>query len=127
MKKTALKSLLMLALAALIIIPALGCRKKGDTIVRITVKDEANAPVYNAMVRLYGSSTMSPPPGAMIRNDTSYTNELGVATFNYNEVYQLGQAGVAVLNIQVKKNHLSGSGIVKIEEEKTTEETVFIK
>jgi hypothetical protein len=127
MKKTALKSLLMLALAALIIIPALGCRKKGDTIVRITVKDEANAPVYNAMVRLYGSSTMSPPPGAMIRNDTAYTNELGVAIFDYNDVYQLGQAGVAVLNIQVKKNHLSGSGIVKIEEEKTTEETVFIK
>jgi len=127
MKKHFLKSILFLALAAVIVAPSLGCRKKGDTIVRITVKDVSNAPVANAMVRLYGQSTMDQPPGAIVRNDTAYTNSSGVAIFDYNEVYQLGQAGVAVLNIQAKKDGMTGTGIIKIEEETTTEETVFLQ
>ena len=127
MKKHFVKTIFLLALAALIIGPSLGCRKKGDTIVRITVKDVTNAPVANAMVRLYGQSTVEEPPGAIIRNDTAYTNASGVAIFDYNEVYQLGQAGVAVLNIQAKKDGMTGTGIVKIVEEETTEETVYLQ
>lgn len=127
MKKHFFKSILFLALAAIIVAPSMGCRKKGDTIVRITVKDVSNAPVANAMVRLYGQSTMDTPPGAIIRNDTAYTNSSGVAIFDYNEVYQLGQAGVAVLNIQAKKDGMTGTGIIKVEEETTTEETVFLQ
>ena len=127
MKKRALKPLFFLALAMLIIAPSIGCRKKGDTIVRITVRDVSNAPIPNAMVRLYGQSTMDQPPGAITVNDTAYTNSSGVAIFDYNDVYQLGQAGVAVLNIQARKDGMTGTGIIKVEEETTSEETVYLQ
>ena len=127
MKKTVFKSLLAFALLAIVLAPMMGCRKKGDTIVRVTVKDISNAPVPNVMVRLYGQSTMDQPPNVIVRNDTAYTNSSGVAIFNYNDVYQLGQAGVAVLNIQAKKDGMTGTGIVKIVEEETTEETVYLQ
>jgi len=39
----------------------------------------------------------------------------------------LGQAGVAVLNIDVQKGTASGSGIIKIEPEAISEETVFVQ
>ncbi|MEY4659245.1 MAG: hypothetical protein RJB36_1011, partial [Bacteroidota bacterium] len=42
-------------------------------------------------------------------------------------LYQLGQAGVAVLDIDAKKGNKSGAGIIKIEAEKVNEETVYIQ
>jgi len=127
MKKRAMRSVFFLGLAAMLAVPAIGCRKKGDTIVRIMVKDVSNAPVANAMVRLYGQSTMNPAPGPITANDTAYTNSSGIAVFDFNDEYQLGQAGVAVLNILAKKDGMTGTGIIKIEEETTSEETVFLQ
>jgi hypothetical protein len=51
----------------------------------------------------------------------------GEAIFNFNEVYQLGQAGVAVLDIEVEKGLLTGQGIIKIEAETTSEQIIFIQ
>lgn len=102
------------------------CRKKKDTIAKVTVLDKANnTPVSDCRVVLYGSSTENKQSNVVLF-DTAYTNAAGEAIFNFNEVYQLGQAGVAVLNIKAEKNGLSGTGIIKIEEETTSEETVFI-
>jgi hypothetical protein len=50
-----------------------------------------------------------------------------MATFDYNYLYKPGQAGVAVLSIKVEKDDKSGIGIIKVEEEKVNEETVFIQ
>lgn len=102
------------------------CRKKEDTIAKITVRDTANVLVPNARVILYGTSTTDPIQ-AVVRRDTAFTNSNGVAVFNYNEVYQLGQAGVAVLNIRATKGNMNGEGIIKIEEEKESTAKVFIK
>lgn len=102
------------------------CRKKGDTIAKITVRDSANVLVPNARVILYGTSTETPQK-PVVRRDTSFTNSAGVAVFNYNDVYQLGQAGVAVLNIKAQKGNFHGDGIIKIEEEVENTMTVFIK
>jgi hypothetical protein len=55
------------------------------------------------------------------------TNANGVAVFNFNDVYQLGQAGVAVLNIDVQKDALTGQGIIKVEQEVTSKETVYVQ
>ena len=55
------------------------------------------------------------------------TDASGKATFNFNDVYQLGQAGVAVLNIDATKDGKTGQGIIKVEQEETSEETVFIQ
>ena len=120
-----MKKILLFAVAATTLVSLSACRKKMDTVAHIYVKDETNASVSNAMVVLYGTNTQQTPQQVAVY-DTAYTNVNGLATFNYNELYQLGQAGVAVLNIKAEKNGLSGTGIIKIEEETTSEETVFI-
>ena len=103
------------------------CRKKGDTLANIYVRDESNAVVEGAMVVLYGTNTQNPPTSPVAVRDTSFTNAAGLASFNYNDIYQLGQAGVAVLDIQAQLLNKIGQGIIKIEPEQVNEETVFIQ
>ena len=87
--------------------------KKADTIANIYVRDEANAIVPDAMVVLYGTNTQGTPQVVAIF-DTAYTNGAGLASFNYNDIYQLGQAGVAVLDIKAQKLNKIGQGIIKL-------------
>jgi hypothetical protein len=104
----------------------ISCRKKEDTIAKIVVRDASNQAVVGARVVLYGQSTTN-QPASVTCFDTTSTNSSGEAVFNFNEKYQLGQAGVAVLNIDVDKGALTGQGIIKVEQEVTTEETVFVQ
>lgn len=101
-----------------------GCRKKKDTIANIYVLDENNAAVAGATVRLYGTATVSGK--APVVDMTTTSDGSGLATFSLNDIYQLGQSGVAVLDITVTKDSMSGQGIIKIEQEEENEETVFI-
>jgi hypothetical protein len=78
------------------------------------------------MVVLYGTNTQGTPQQVAVF-DTAYTNLNGMASFNFNDLYQLGQAGVAVLDIDAKKGNKAGAGIIKIEAEKLNEETVYIQ
>jgi len=102
------------------------CRKKADTVARITVRDTANMVVVGAQVILYGKSTTDPIQSVKLR-DTAITNTSGIATFNFNETYQLGQAGVAVLDIRASKDGMVGEGIIKIDEEEENTATVFVQ
>lgn len=113
-------------LTLLVMATVVGCRKKEDTIAEITVRDAANQAVAGARVVIYGQSTTNQPANVVLY-DTTMTNSAGVATFNFNEVYQLGQAGVAVLNIDVQKDLLTGQGIIKVEQEVTSTETVYVQ
>lgn len=103
-----------------------GCRKKKDTIAIIYVKDIANQMVEGCQVVLYGQSTTNQSANVVLY-DTTVTNSAGEAVFNFNDVYQLGQAGVAVLNIEAYKAGAEGEGIIKVEQETTSEETVYIQ
>lgn len=117
----ALSVIALLSMSVLI-----GCRKKEDTIAQITVRDASNQAVAGARVVIYGQSTTNQPSNVNLY-DTTETNIEGVATFNFNDVYQLGQAGVAVLNIDVQKDGLTGQGIIKVEQEVTSKETVYVQ
>ncbi|MFM1894878.1 MAG: hypothetical protein ACO28O_00945 [Crocinitomicaceae bacterium] len=117
---------ILIGFATLAIILSGGCVKKEDTIAKIEVRDESNQLVEQAMVVLHGTSTCNCPSQVVVY-DTAYTNAAGIATFNYNEIYQLGQAGVAVLDIEAYKGNRQGQGIIKIEAEKVNEETVIIQ
>ncbi len=112
--------------ALLSVVTIVGCRKKADTIAEITVLDANNQAVSGARVVIYSQSTTNQPANVVLY-DTTTTNSAGVAIFNFNDVYQLGQAGVAVLNIDVQKDALTGQGIIKVEQEVTSEETVFVQ
>jgi hypothetical protein len=103
-----------------------GCRKKEDTTAIIYVRDINNNFVQGAQVVLFGQSTTGVPVNVVLY-DTAVSNAAGEALFNFNDVYQLGQAGVAVLNIEASKSGASGQGIIKIEQETVSKETVFIQ
>ena len=120
------KSIYVLLALTLGVVMLGACVKKEDTLAKIEVRDENNALVEQAMVVLHGTSTCNCPSQVVVY-DTAYTNVAGIATFNYNEIYQLGQAGVAVLDIEAYKGNRQGQGIIKIEAEKTNEETVIIQ
>ena len=98
------------------------CRTKEDTIAIISVRDANNQPVANAEVTVYGSGTQ----GVVTVNDVAQTNSAGEAIFNYNDEYQLGQAGVAILDIQVEKDGEVSQGIIKIVEEVTSREVIYL-
>lgn len=125
MRKYIITSSILTAIIATTIVLG-SCRKKGDTVARITVRDTANMVVPGAQVILLGKSTTDPIQ-PVVRRDTALTNSSGVATFMYNDVYQLGQAGFAVLDIRASKNGLFGEGIIKIEEEVENTATVLIQ
>ena len=118
------KTLVPLIILSVIILSA--CRKQADTIANIYVKDEASLVVDSAMVILYGENTTG-LPNQIVVFDSAYTNYKGMATFDYNYLYKPGQSGVAVLSIKVQKDNKNGIGIIKIEEEKVNEETIFIQ
>jgi hypothetical protein len=126
---TTLKRTIVFAILAILGVgfSSTGCRKKKDTIAIIYVRDAANQLVSGAQVVLYGQSTIPNQAVNVTLYDTTTTNTSGEAKFNFNDVYQLGQAGVAVLNIEASANGLSGEGIIKIEQETTSEETVFVQ
>jgi len=102
------------------------CRKESPTVAIITVVDTSGAVFPGAMVRLYPVPTVNPHPGITI-DDTLYSDGNGKATFDYTDRFNLGQAGFAVLDIEIRSGDtLYGTGIIKIEAEATSEETVVL-
>ncbi len=121
-----MKKIILFGVAIIGLMVIGSCVKKEDTIAKIEVRDENNDVVEQAMVVLHGTSTCNCPSQVAVY-DTAYTNSAGIATFSYNEIYQLGQAGVAVLDIEAYKSNRFGQGIIKIEAEMINEETVIIQ
>lgn len=101
------------------------CNKEKPTKVIITVKMQDGAPVADAAVRLFANPTY--PLGDPTRlNKETTTGRNGTAEFDYTDFYEQGQSGFAVLDIRCTKDTLLGEGLVKILEEETNEETVFL-
>jgi hypothetical protein len=126
-----MKQFLFFLVASTFIFSFSSCRKKKDTIANIYIRDEMDNPVEDATVILYGTPTGNPVgtdmPGLVNLRDTVQTNSSGLAVFNLSEVYQSGQAGVAILDIEAFKFNRSGDGVIKIEPETVSEQTVFIQ
>ncbi len=110
----------------LLAISFVSCRKKQDTIVEITVKSNPNEVVSGAHVKLFTQPPYSGTSSPILEMEGS-TGENGIVRFNFNDIYQLGQAGVAVLNVEVKKGDLDGSGIIKVDQEKVSKKVVLIQ
>jgi hypothetical protein len=103
------------------------CKKEQSTIAKIRVLDTAGAPFANAMIRLYPTPTVI-EHGAIIIDDTLFSDSDGYATFDYTDKFNLGQAGFTVLDIEAKSgDSLYGQGIIKIVEEQVNEETVILQ
>lgn len=117
--KTTLRNTFLFTALIVLVFSFTSCYKKQSTIAHVTVLNSFNYPVVGAEVRLfYGVSADS----ARI-DEIGTTGGDGIATFNFNDLYKSGQAGFAVLDIYVGGVVV---GIIKIEEEKISEETVSI-
>ena len=119
------KSLLLVLFALIASFSMDSCKKPQDTVAIITIVDANAAPVAGALVRLVGYDSMG---NEGTRIDVEATSDAsGKATFNFNDLYKRGSAGFAVLEIEVSKDAMIGTGIIKVEEEKTNETTVTIQ
>ncbi len=105
------------------------CNKTKDSIAKITVHDSAEAPVANATVTVRPESSNGTPESEWVwESKEASTDAVGVATFNFNAEFREGTAGLMVLTIDVEKNGVKfeSAGIIKVEEEVTTEQTVQV-
>tara|TARA_B110000285_G_scaffold70069_1_gene80671 strand:+ start:4652 stop:5038 length:387 start_codon:yes stop_codon:yes gene_type:complete len=117
------------ALLILVATAVTSCRTKGDTLVKVIVMNsQTNTIVAGASVTLEATPSSGQPPKepSALFPMVSTSNSSGEALFNLNEVYQLGQAGVAILDIVVTSGAGNGAGVIKVEQETTSKETVFI-
>lgn len=113
---------------AFALIALLSCKTESPTLAKIYIRDTDGAPCANAKVRIFGEPTSS-PHNEMIMDHTLYTDSEGGVTFDFTDDFKLGQAGFAVLNIEVNSTDelLHAEGIIKIEEEKINTETLIIQ
>ena len=98
------------------------CYKPKSTIATITVlNDSNNSPVSGATVRLFYDD----PSGinTSIINEQNTTSDEGVVNFDFSEYYKDGQAGFAVLDIEVNNVFV---GVIQVEERATTEKTIYL-
>jgi hypothetical protein len=103
------------------------CKKEKETIATIIIKNDDGDLIPGATVRLYGNGSATEENIGEVRFDTTgVTNGTGKVSFNFTEFYKQGQAGFVVLDIEASKGTLAGEGIIKVEEEETTEEVVDI-
>jgi hypothetical protein len=125
MSPRTLRSVLTGVLAAFILSIGTGCNPEKPTKVIITVKYANGNTVPGAYVKLYANPAY--PLGDPTRlNKEASTNGSGRAEFDYSDFYVQGQSGFAVLDILSTKDTLTGRGIIKVLEEETNEETVFL-
>ena len=98
------------------------CYKPKSTIATITVLNNSNnAPVSGATVRLFYDD----PTGVntSLVDEQNTTSDEGVVNFDFSSYYKDGQAGFAVLDIEVNNVFV---GVVQIEERATTEKTIYL-
>lgn len=121
-KQFALLFTLALALTATML---QSCKKPGDTTAIITVLDNNDDPHPGALVTVIGVDSYGQPGGRIDMENT--TDGSGKASFNFNELFKRGAAGFAVLDVRVEKDTLFGTGIIRVEEEKTNETVIRIQ
>jgi len=113
---------------ALFLLTIASCRKEEDTKAIITVIDIESIPQEGFVVKMFGEASENNQGQVQeIAIDREMiTNANGQAEFDFTEDYELGQAGFAVLNVEVQFGDSIIESIVKVEPEETTEETIIV-
>ena len=128
MKQFAFKSLFVMSLFLGVAIMLGSCGKIKDSTARITIIDKTTGdPMNGVTVRLRPESTTG-ATNFKFESFEATTDAKGVATFNFNEEFEAGQAGLFVLTIDVLAGGIdySSVGIIKVEEQMVNEKTVEV-
>jgi hypothetical protein len=103
------------------------CYKKKDTLLMVYVRDETGSVIESAKVRVFAEPTDTSNNSAMIVDFEKITDNTGTADFNFNQIYETGQTGVAVVKVKATYFNKVGQKIVELVEEQNNECYVEIK
>lgn len=130
MKFHLLKNMITAVVLSLLVVGvSSSCEKPADTIGKVIVVKASDgiSRVSNAKVTLSATTDPSYPnePLEGLEKEST-TNSSGEASFNYNEFFKRGQAGLFVLDVLIESDGYTAEGVIKIVEEETTEATIEI-
>ncbi len=128
--KTRISILFVFMLALLVTTPS--CEKEDDTIAEITVVTENGTPVAGAKVRIFGQGTIDQEEvGDIAIDEEGITGANGLVEFDFTDLYEPGQSGFAILNIEISSARPDTTfgleGIMKIVEETTNRKTFILE
>jgi hypothetical protein len=104
------------------------CKREKATTAKIQVLDEATLiPVGGVTVRVYGEQTDTAAHNDIILDREATTDGSGYASFAFTEDFELGQAGFAVLTVDVTRNGTTYESIAVIKIEEETENELVVK
>jgi len=127
--KSRLIVLIMFTLAATVLE---SCYDEKDTIAEIRVVTANNTAVPGAEVRLFGQATQTSVEVGNVEIDTiEFTDNRGIAEFDFSERYQSGQSGFAILDVEITREFPDSTvflqGIIRVVEQETTRRTFTIE
>lgn len=130
MKIHLLKNMVTAVVLSLLVVGiSSSCKKPGDTIGKVIVVKASDGVtrVTNAKVTLSATTDPAYPndPIEGIEKEGT-TNSSGEVSFNYNEYFKRGQAGLFVLDVLIESDGVVAEGVIKIVEEETSEATIEI-
>lgn len=110
------------------------CDKEEDTIAEITVVTLTGSRVAGAEVRMYGQGTLEDDDTSGvgdIRIDvTGYTSSNGIVSFDFSSLYEPGQSGFAILDVDIIKEYpdstIAIQGLMKVVEEEVNRKTFIL-
>jgi hypothetical protein len=103
------------------------CYKTKPTELEVTVRDAFGNVVNNASVIVFGEPTGSVNGTSIQADYQQETNTNGIALFAFNDIYQPGQNGVAILKVEVNKNEKIGMSTIEIVQERTNHLVIVIE
>ncbi len=114
--------------SAFLVLGLLSCNKEKDTIAQITVVNDNGKNVAGALVHVFGEPSDTNLQDREVRIDREKeTGKNGRATFNFTELFKKGQAGFAVLDVEITRDSLKGEGFIKVKDEETNKKTFTIE
>ena len=93
----------------------------------VTVRDAFGNVVNNASVIVFGEPTGSDNGTSIQADYQQETNTNGIALFAFNDIYQPGQNGVALLKVEVNKDEKIGMSTIEIVQERTNRLVIVIE
>ncbi len=115
-------------LTAILALGVVGCNKEKDTIAEITVQDQQEENVSGALVHVFGEPSDTAFQNKEIRIDREKkTGTNGKAKFNFTELFKKGQAGFAVLDVEITVDTFKIDGFIKVKEEQKNTKTFTLE
>ena len=103
------------------------CYKTKPTELEVTVRDAFGNVVNNASVKVFGEPTGSYNANPLQADYIQESNANGIALITFNEIYQPGQNGVAILKVEVNKDEKTGITTIEIVQERTNRLEIVIE